>query len=164
MEKETIDKEFLSMIQQNEKIIYKVASFYADADNPIADLYQEVIINVWKGYPTFKGDSKPSTWIYRIALNTCISFFRRRKVSTSYLEILPELGEQIDHNDDQLQELYVMINRLGRLERALVLLYLEDKSYKEMAEIMGMTVTNVATKLNRIKDKLRKMSDDKSNQ
>lgn len=163
MEKETVDKEFLLMVQQNEKIIYKVASFYADADNPIADLYQEVILNVWKGYHTFKGESKPSTWIYRIALNTCISFFRRRKVSTSYLEVLPELSDTIDHNDDQIQELYSMINKLGRLERALVLLYLEEKSYKEMAEIMGMTVTNVATKLNRIKEKLRTMSDKNSN-
>lgn len=158
MGKEKVDAEFVSMIQQNEGIIYKVASFYANDEYPLSDLYQEIILNMWKGYPMFKGESKPSTWMYRIALNTCISFFRRRKVQTSYLEILPEVSEVLDNKDEQLQELYKMIDRLGRLERALVLLYLEDKSYKEIADIMDMSMTNVATKLSRIKDKLRKMS------
>lgn len=158
MKNEEVDVEFVSMIQQNEGVIYKVASFYANEEYPLSDLYQEIVLNMWRGYSSFKGESKPSTWIYRIALNTCISFFRRKKVPTSYLENLPEVGDVLDVRDEQLQELYKMIDKLGRLERALVLLYLEDKSYKEISEIMDMSVTNVATKLSRIKEKLRTMT------
>lgn len=149
---------FLEMIKQNEGIIFKVASFYTDDEHPIGDLYQEVVLNLWKSYPSFRGESKYSTWIYRIALNTCISFFRRSKKYVTYVDISMDIPEPAD-NKDELQELYRLINKLGKIERALVLLYLDDKPYKEIAEITGLTVTNVATKLNRIKEKLRQMSD-----
>ncbi|NDV69918.1 RNA polymerase sigma factor [Dysgonomonas sp. 25] len=158
MGQERVSKEFVSLVQQNEGIIYKVASFYADAENPIGDLYQEIVLNLWKGYSSFRGESKFSTWIYRIALNTCVSFFRRKKVKPDYVENLPEIRDEIDHKDEQIQELYKLINKLGNIEKALILLYLEDKPYKEIAEITGISVTNVATKINRIKEKLRKMS------
>lgn len=148
---------FIEMIRQNEGIIYRVTSFYADKDNPIGDLYQEVVLNLWKAYPSFRGESKYSTWIYRIALNTCISFYRRKKNSMTYVDISMDIPDTTDNNE-QIQELYILINRLGKIERALVLLYLDDKSYKEIAEITGLSVTNVATKLSRIKDKLKQMS------
>ncbi len=153
------DEQFLDMIRQNEGIIYKVASFYADVDHPISDLYQEVVLNLWKSFASFRGDSKYSTWIYRIALNTCVSFYRRSKRNVTYVDISMDIPDTVDNRED-IQELYKLINRLGKIERALVLLYLDDKSYKEIAEITGLSITNVATKLSRIKEKLRQMSDE----
>ena len=157
MHKKEDEKEFITMIRQNERIIYKVASFYADTNQPISDLYQEVVLNLWKAYPSFRGESKLSTWIYRIALNTCVTFFRRTKNNPTYVDITMDIPD-IQDNSDDIKELYRLINRLGKIERALVLLYLDEKSYKEIAEITGLTVTNVATKLSRIKDKLKQMS------
>jgi RNA polymerase sigma-70 factor (ECF subfamily) len=154
-----VDVKFLEMIRQNEGIIYKVTSFYTDTEHPLGDLYQEVVLNLWKAFPSFRGDSKYSTWIYRIALNTCVSFYRRSKKNISYVDISMDIPDVVDNNEE-IQELYKLINRLGKIERALVLLYLDDKSYKEIAEITGLTVTNVATKISRIKDKLRDMSNE----
>lgn len=155
------DAQFLEMIRQNEGIIYKVASFYVDKNHPIGDLYQEVVLNLWKAFPSFRGESKYSTWIYRIALNTCVSFYRRNKKNVTYVDISTDIPE-INETDDQIQELYRLINRLGKIERALVLLYLDDKPYKEIAEITGLSVTNVATKLSRIKDKLKQMTNEQN--
>lgn len=157
-QEQEVDNHFLETIQANEGIIYKVASFYASTENPIVDLYQEIVLNIWKAFPSFREESKYSTWIYRIALNTCISFFRRKRISVNYIDIPLEIPDHDEANDD-IQELYKLINRLGKIEKALVLLYLEDKSYKEIAEITGLTVTNVATRLNRTKQKLKQMSE-----
>lgn len=157
------DANFLEMIRQNEGIIFKVASFYVDKENPISDLYQEIVLNLWKAFPSFRGESKYSTWIYRIALNTCVSFYRRGKKNIPYVDITMDIPE-VTENNDQIQELYRLIGRLGKIERALVLLYLDDKSYKEIAEITGISVTNVATKLSRTKEKLRQMSNNELNQ
>ena len=158
MEQIEIQKQFLEMISQNEAIVYKVASFYAAPGQTINDLYQEIVLNLWKAYPSFRNESKVSTWIYRIALNTCITFFRRYKKQPSYVDLNIDIPEVSTSNDD-INELYRLINRLGKLERALILLYLDEKSYKEISEITGLTLTNVATKISRVKEKLKKMSD-----
>lgn len=157
-----VDKQFMEMIRQNEGVIFKVASFYVDREHPIGDLYQEIVLNLWKGFPSFRGESKYSTWIYRIALNTCVSFYRRSQRGLSYVDFAVDIPEEVENNE-QIQELYNLINKLGKIERALVLLYLDDKPYKDIAEITGLSVTNVATKLNRIKDKLRQMSNEENN-
>ena len=157
MQKGDVEKSFVAMIRQYEAVIYKVTSFYANQSQPIGDLYQEVVLNLWRAYPSFRGESKISTWIYRIALNTCVTFFRRSKKTPTYVDITSDVPDVSESNED-IAELYKLINRLGKIERALILLYLEDKSYKEISEITGLTVTNVATKLSRIKDKLRGMS------
>ena len=159
MQNKDIEKDFMDMIQLNERIIYKVASFYADIDQSINDLYQEIIISLWKAYPSFRGESKLSTWIYRIALNTCITFFRRSKRKPQYVELVVDIPDTPDNNDE-IVELYKLINQLGKIERALVLLYLDEKSYKEIAEITGLTVTNISTKISRIKEKLKRMSNE----
>ena len=153
-----MEKEFLEMIHEHKKIIYKVVSFYANEDSPFNDLYQEVVINLWKGFPTFRGDSKVSTWIYRIALNSCISSFRKEMLKPVRVELTWDIPDY--DNSEDIAELYNLIGRLGILERALVLLYLEEKSYQEISEITGLTITNVATKLSRIKNKLKEMSNE----
>ena len=159
MYNQDLERDFMDVVRKNERIIYKVVSFYADIDQSISDLYQEVVLNLWKAYPSFRGDSKISTWIYRISLNTCITFFRRSKRSISYTDLVIDVSD-IPDEDENIKELYRLINKLGKIEKALVLLYLDEKPYKDIAEITGLTVTNVATKLNRIKDKLKKMSNE----
>ncbi len=158
MTKTALDKEFVNMIKENDRIIYKVASFYADQDHPLGDLYQEIVINLWRSFASFRGDSKYSTWIYRVSLNTCISFMRRNKSKPVFVEITFDIPQIDDGKRENINELYRLINKLEKIERALVLLYLDDKSYKEIAEITGLTATNVATKLHRIKEKMKKMT------
>lgn len=155
-----IDTQFIQMIHENTGIIYKVASFYSNPEYPLEDLYQEIVLNLWRSFPTFRAESKLSTWMYRIALNTCISFYRKKQVNISYVNIPIEVPDDSEANDDIL-ELYKLINKLSEIEKALVLLYLENKSYKEIAEITGLTQTNVATRLNRAKQKMKEMSEPK---
>ena len=157
MEKQKIEAEFLDMLRSYNRIIYKVASFYADENTTLDDLYQDVVLNLWKAFPNFRNESQLSTWIYRIALNTCVTFYRNNSRRPVYVEIMPDIKADLEENDS-VAELYACINRLGKLERALILLYLEDRPYKEIAEIMGITATNVSTKINRIKDKLKQIS------
>ena len=157
MDRQIIEAEFLDMLRNYNRIIYKVASFYLDDDTTIDDLYQDVVLNLWKAFPNFRKESQLSTWIYRIALNTCVSFYRSSRRKPTYVSITPELKAYTEENE-AVVELYACINRLGKLERALILLYLEDRPYKEIAEIMGITATNVSTKINRIKEKLKLIS------
>ena len=156
---ENIEQEFIATIRTYERVIYKVCYMYATTDTPLNDLYQEVVLNLWKAFGKFRHECKISTWIYRIALNTCISFIRKGKNTPEIVTLTPAFDrtEDDDETETMLRQLYQMINRLGQLEKSIILLYLEDKSYEEIAEITGLTVTNVATKLSRIKDKLRKM-------
>ena len=151
-----IEQEFLSVIREYERVIYKVCYLYANPNAPLNDLYQDVVLNLWKAYPKFRKECKVSTWIYRIALNTCISFYRKEKNVPEIVSLTKDTDWTIEAHDpinEMLKQLYQMINQLGQLDKSIILLYLEDKSYEEIAEITGLTVTNVATKLSRIKDK-----------
>ena len=133
---------------------------YTTPNATLNDLYQDVVLNLWKAYPKFRRECKISTWIYRIALNTCISFIRKEK-NIPEIVALNQASDRIEESDEMqtmLKQLYRMINRLGQLEKSIILLYLEEKSYEEIAEITGLTLTNVATRISRIKDKLKKMN------
>lgn len=157
---DSIEQEFLSVIREYERVIYKVCYLYTTKNAPLGDLYQEVVLNIWKAYPKFRKECKVSTWIYRIALNTCISFIRKEKNIPELVTLTREadwMTEDSDPLTEMLRELYRLINHLGQLDKSIILLYLEEKSYEEIGEITGLTVTNVATKLSRIKDKLKKM-------
>ena len=154
---ESIEQEFLSVIREYERVIYKVCTTPTATLN---DLYQDVVLNLWKAFPKFRRECKISTWIYRIALNTSISFIRKEKNVPEFVTLNREGDWMTEENDplqEMLRQLYRMINQLGQLDKSIILLYLEDKSYDEISEITGLTVTNVATKLSRIKDKLKKM-------
>jgi len=120
-----------------------------------------MVIQLWRSFPSFRGDAKFSTWLYRIALNTAISDLRKQRPRISPLD--PEFLEVQDiqysgEKEDQLQLLYGAINKLTEVEKALTMLYLEDKSYQEMEEILGIGQNNLRVKMNRIKEKLRKMT------
>jgi RNA polymerase sigma-70 factor (ECF subfamily) len=157
MEKQKIETEFLNMLREYNRIVYKVISFYKNENNSLDDLYQDVVLNLWKAFPNFREESQVSTWIYRIALNTCVSFYRKNTRRPTCVEITPDVKAYTEENE-AITELYACIARLGKLERALILLYLEDRPYKEIAEIMGITTTNISTKINRIKEKLKQIS------
>ena len=145
-----IEQEFLSVIREYERVIYKVCYLYTHPNAPLNDLYQDVVLNLWKAYPKFRKECKISTWIYRIALNTCISFYRKEKNVPEIISLTKDIDRTIEAHDpinEMLKQLYQMINQLGQLDKSIILLYLEDKSYEEIAEITGLTVTNIATKL-----------------
>lgn len=152
--------EFIRIINENNAIISKICFGYTNNYEDRRDLKQDIIIQLWKAYPSFNHQSQISTWIYRIALNTAISNFRRTKrtiqesaLSQSNYQI-PDTNENKELNDN-IAILYQLIHKLNDLDKAIMLLYLDDRSYKEIAEIVGISETNVATKINRIKSKLR---------
>jgi RNA polymerase sigma-70 factor (ECF subfamily) len=132
---------------------------YANETETPEDLYQEVIINLWKSYPEFRGESKIQTWMYRIALNTCVTFLRKSGLRPKTQPITDEHLSYADYGDStQIKELYNLINKLNAIEKAIVMLYLEDRSYDEIALIVGITKSNVGVRISRIKEKLAQMS------
>lgn len=154
------EETFVKLIKENELIIFKISSIYTNDTEEKRDLYQEIIFQLWRGFQKFRAEAKPSTWIYRVALNTAISRIRQEKKK---LESVPLDKQNLllpDDFDDPLKErvnqLYQQIAKLNDLEKAIVLLYLEDKPHSEIAEITGLSVSNVGTRFSRIKEKLRK--------
>ena len=127
------------------------------------DLFQETLINLWKGFAQFRGDSSPATWIWKVSLNTCISFDRkkRRRGESVPLSMSINLFEDDDNDSRQIEMLRKRINQLGPFDRAIVLLWLENLSYEEIGEIVGITAKNVSVRLVRIREQLKKMSTSK---
>ena len=161
METKELEKEFLSLIEKQKRTIYKVCYMYANNQDDLNDLFQETVLNLWKSFPKYRGDSQFSTWVYRIAMNTCISFLRRSSSRPQTVPMTAQLASSLvadEEAESQLRGLYKLINQLGKLERALILLWLEERSYQEMADILGISKANVAVKLNRIREKLKQMS------
>ena len=161
METNELEKEFLALVDAHKRAIYKVCYMYADDQEELNDLYQEVVLNLWKGFLRYRGDSKLVTWVYRIAMNTCITYLRRSNARPLTVPLTVEVKEPLDDEETktaQLRELYRLISQLGKLERALILLWLEERSYQEIADILGISKNNIAVKLNRVKEKLKKMS------
>lgn len=156
-------KEFIVLINQHKAMLYKVCNLYGDTEHDRQDLFQEIVIQLWGAYPRFRGDAKFSTWLYRIALNTAISSLRKKKniIKTMEPGELPTEIRDIEYSKDReekLQQLYAAINQLTEIEKAIVMLYLDDRSYNEMEEILGINQNNLRVKMNRIKDKLRKLT------
>ena len=154
---EKLTNDFLELVEVNKKLIYKVSQIYCDSTIDKKDLFQEIVANLWKAYPGFQGNSKISTWIYKIALNTAITWFRdyiKTGNQIEYTTFLPNVPDDSDFTELH-EELYSAIEHLGKLDKAIILLQLEGYSYDDISEIIGLTKTNVATKINRIKQKLR---------
>ena len=150
-------KEFAELVNRYKDVIFKVCYVYASREE-LEDYYQEVLIQLWRSLPNFRNESKMSTWIYRISLNTCISYVRKnKKVNKVSLIDLDFIDNDIEKKY-YIDELYLLINRLNKFEKAIILLWLEERDYEEIASIVGISKNNVAVKLNRIKDKLRRMS------
>lgn len=153
-----MEKEFVALINLHRGLIYKVCHLYGRDRGDQEDLFQEIVLQIWKAFPTFRNESRITTWMYRIALNTAISYFRKEKrmpgsqtLSSQELQ-MPDL----DTNED-LEILHQAIQHLTQVEKAMIILYLDEKSYQEIADIMGITLSNVGVKINRIKTKLEKI-------
>ena len=157
MEKDT----FISVIKDNQNLIYKICCTYCANRENRKDLQQEILMQLWNSFSKYDGRVKISTWIYRIALNTAISFYRNdckhngRKVTIDASIISLSNFEYVPEQDENLALLYQFIDKLNEMDKALILLYLDDNKYKDMAEILGISETNVATKISRIKKILK---------
>ena len=152
-------EDFIRHIKENEGIIYKVARLYTNSAEDQKDVYQEIVYQLWKSYPSFKANSKISTWMYRVALNTAISNLKKEKRKGTRVSIDNVLFNKIDPVDTVMEEritlLYAHIKKLSIVERGIILLHLEGKNYDDIATITGFTATNVGTRLTRIKNKLK---------
>jgi len=156
-----LEKKFLSDFEKDQNIVHKVCRIYTTNQDQHNDLFQEIAIQVWKNYSKFRGEAKFSTWMYRVALNTAISLYRKssRSIKTQDFSDVSFKIKSIDYDDtkdQQLKALYDGIRELSDIEKALIFLYLEDKPYKEIAITLGITEVNARVKMNRAKDKLKK--------
>ncbi|TDQ11760.1 RNA polymerase sigma factor [Pedobacter metabolipauper] len=154
---QVLEAEFLSLIRTHNGMIHKVCRMYRDGIEDREDLFQEITFQLWKSFSSFKGDSKVSTWLYRVALNTAISSFRKKKPLISFTGVLPDLAEEQPNEEYELRQelLFKALKQLNDSEKALITLYLEDLSYLQIAEIIGITENNVGVKINRIKSKIQ---------
>lgn len=156
---ENIEQEFTKMVKKYRKTIYTVCYFFSDNPTEVDDLFQEVLINLWKGYPRFRGESSIKTWIWRVSLNTCCSVERGKKRVLPTVPILEsDILPESDEPGRQIKMLYERINKLELFDRAIILLWLESMSYDEIAAIVGLTTSAVTTRLFRIKEQLKSMS------
>ncbi len=153
------DDQFSALIDEHKGIIYKIASSYCRNAEDRKDLIQEIVVHLWKSHGRYDERFKLSTWIYRIALNVAISAYRREKKRSdrvSPLEaIIIEPAAEPEQSDPRSATLHRIVDQLDELNRALMILYLDDNSYRDIAGILGLTETNVATKINRLKLKIR---------
>jgi RNA polymerase sigma factor (sigma-70 family) len=152
------EEAFVKLIQEHQGLISKIVMIYTDSLQDRQDLYQEVVCQLWKGFDGFRGESKFSTWMYRVALNTAISQLKKRNRQPQTLTADAIPGIAADQGDPGLEERVRLLNahigELNVLEKGIILLYLEGKKYEEIAEITGLTATNIGTRLSRIKLKL----------
>lgn len=156
--------DFQNFLKEHHRIIAKVCRIYTDTAEDFNDYYQECVIQLWRSFDSFRGASKLSTWVYRVCLNVCLSQLRSKKKMVGLVrDEIPDIAEESDKiEEEQLAMLYKAIKLLKESDRAIILLYLEEKSYKEMAEILGITVTNVGAKVNRVKNQLKKIIDERA--
>ena len=154
--------EFNRIVKANKAAIFTVCYLFSKDQDEVNDLFQETLINMWRGFAGFQGKCDVKTWIWRVSLNTCLTFERKKKRRVDTLPLTMEINLFTDTDDDtkQVQMLYRRINKLGMLDRAIILLWLENMSYEEIGEIIGITTKNVSVKLVRIKEQLKKMSND----
>lgn len=154
------EQQFMNIIREHEQTIYTVCYMFSKDEEEVNDLYQDILVRLWKGFETFEGKSDIRTWIYRVSLNYCINFSNRQKKQRECLNLdtgfLSE-GSNLEKNL-QIKQLYKRINMLGLIDRSVALLWLEGLSYDEIGAILGISVKNVSFKLVRIKEKLKKMS------
>jgi len=154
------EREFSQLIKDNQGLIIKVSRMYTNTVEDEEDLFQEIVLQLWRSVDSFKGDSKITTWMYRVALNTAITVFRKssRRIKTSDLEDFkhPE-EEQKSEGDEQVALLYKVIKLLPNIDRALVMMYLDDLPYKDIAENIGISEVNARVKMSRLKKTLKEM-------
>ncbi len=159
MEETTNAKEFVLIVKQYETLIFNICRIYCNDIEKVKDLYQEIILNLWKGYQTYKPECKMITWVYRIALNTAISYQRKAIKEPIFVELSVFLEESLNDikKDDLLEQLYTVIECLNPEDRFIIFLYLDGYSHADIAGIIGISTTNVGTRIQRIKQKMKNL-------
>lgn len=157
----SLELDFARIVREHKGTIYTVCYMFSKDEEEVADLFQDILVNLWKGFAKFRGDSSIRTWIYRVSLNTCISAERKkkRKGETVPLDMGINLFDDSVEDLKQIRMLQGRISRLGPFDRAIILLWLENLSYDEIGAIVGITAKNVSVRLFRIKEQLKNMSD-----
>lgn len=155
----SLEKQFTRMVREHQQTIYIVCYMFSKDRSEVEELYQEILIALWKSLPQFEGRSSERTWIWRISLNTCISIDRKKRRHTTPLplEIGVDLYDTTDRDTKQIRQLHERINRLGMFDRAIILLWLENMSYEEIGAIVGISEKHVSVRLYRIKEQLKNM-------
>lgn len=160
---DSLELDFARVVREHKGTIYTVCYMFSKDEEEVADLFQDILVNLWNGFARFRGDSSVRTWIYRVSLNTCISAERKkmRRGDTVPLDMNINLFDESLEDMKQVRMLQSRISRLGPFDRAIVLLWLENLSYDEIGAIVGISAKNVSVRLFRIKEQLRNMSDEK---
>ena len=150
---------FSNLVREHKTTIYTVCYMFSKDNDEVADLFQEILIKLWKGFQSFEGRSDIKTWVYRVSLNTCISLDRKKKRRKKSDSLAMDINLYDDNDSDtrQVKQLYERINRLGVFDRAIILLWLEGIPYDEIADIVGISTKNVSVKLYRIREQLKNM-------
>ncbi|WP_417558101.1 RNA polymerase sigma factor [Mesoflavibacter zeaxanthinifaciens] len=151
---------FVELLEKHQNIVHKVCRLYTNNYDAHNDLFQEITIQLWKAFPKFRGDSKFTTWMYRVGLNTAITLYRKskRRIKTQEFDVIQfkiSAEEYDSTEEEQLKLLYQAVHQLNDIEKALVFLYLEDKDYREISETLGISEVNARVKMNRVKKKLK---------
>lgn len=149
---------FTSMVEEQKQTIYMICYLFSKNPTEVEELYQDVLINLWKGFSAFEGRSSVRTWVWRVSLNTCITWQRKSRKKRLPLELSVDLYNDTDSDTRQIKMLHDRISQLGPFDRAIVLLWLENMTYEEIGEIVGISAKNVSVRLFRIKEQLRQMS------
>lgn len=158
--KKELEHQFVTLLEENQNIVHKICRLYTSDQDAHNDLFQEITIQLWKAYPKFRGDAKFSTWMYRVALNTAITLYRRskKKIRTQEIDLVSfkmKADEYDGEEERQLKLMYDAIKELNDIDKALVFLFLEDRDYKDISETLGISEVNARVKMNRIKTKLK---------
>ena len=156
------ENEFTDIVKRYKNTIYTVCYLFSKDNDEVNDLFQETLVNLWQGFGSFQGKCDLKTWIWRVSLNTCLTFERKKKRRVETIPLSMDINLFTDTDDDtrQIQQLYRRINQLGVVDKAIILLWLENMSYEEIGQIIGISTKNVSVKLVRIKEQLKKMSND----
>lgn len=159
MEKE---KQFENLVREHKSTIYTVCYMFSSDQDEVADLFQDILVNLWNGFDSFRNESKLDTWIYRVSMNTCISADRKKKKAGQRVPLSMDVNLYEDKSAEakQIKLLHNRIHRLGVIDRAIVMLWLENLSYDEIGNIIGISASNVSVKLVRIKEQLKNMNDE----
>jgi RNA polymerase sigma-70 factor (ECF subfamily) len=153
------EQPFLNMIREHQGIIHKVCRLYRDRPEDREDLFQEITYQLWKAFPHYRGEAKASTWMYRVALNTAIASYRKKRPDVKYESVLPEYSEE-ERSDEQAlrqEKLFWALKQLNDSDKAIIALYLDEYTYRQIAEVIGVSENNIGVKINRIKNKIQQL-------
>lgn len=155
-------QQFMEIIDANKQLISKVCLMYARDHEHFKDLYQEVMATLWQGMKSFSGESKISTWIYRVALNNCVTYYRRHNRADSAMSIseVAEIADCSQEHASLLRQMYALISQLERVDKGIIMMWLDSSSYDDIADVTGLTRANVASRIHRIRQRLIKKSNE----